>query len=53
MFWLFGLGVLMSISPIVAHAYGGGRDQEVGRRFRQGVWLALMLAVPLVARSPA
>ncbi len=48
MFWLFGLGVLMSISPIVAHAYGAGRDAEVGRRFRQGVWLALMLAVPLV-----
>ncbi len=49
MFWLFGLGVLMSISPIVAHAYGAGRDAEVGRRFRQGVWLALMLAVPLVS----
>ena len=49
MFWLFGLGVLMSISPIVAHAYGGGRDEEVGRRFRQGVWLALILAVPLVS----
>jgi MATE family multidrug resistance protein len=48
MFWLFGLGVLMSISPIVAHAYGAGRDEEVGRRFRQGLWLALMLAVPLV-----
>jgi MATE family multidrug resistance protein len=48
MFWLFGLGVLMSISPIVAHAYGAGRDEEVGRRFRQGAWLALMLAVPLV-----
>lgn len=48
MFWLFGLGVLMSISPMVAHSYGGGRDADVGRRFRQGVWLALMLAVPLV-----
>jgi MATE family multidrug resistance protein len=48
-FWLFGLGVLMSISPLVAHSYGGGRDFEVGRRFRQGVWLALMLAVPLVS----
>ncbi|MGQ0385285.1 MAG: MATE family efflux transporter [Gammaproteobacteria bacterium] len=48
MFWLFGLGVLMSISPLVAHAYGAGRDEEVGRRFRQGAWLALMLAVPLV-----
>ncbi|HUG04757.1 MAG TPA: MATE family efflux transporter [Steroidobacteraceae bacterium] len=49
MFWLFGLGVLMSISPLAAHAYGGGRDLEVGRRFRQGIWLALMLAVPLVS----
>src|SRR5262245_14416586 len=49
MFWLLGLGVLMAISPIVAHAYGAGRDEEVGRRFRQGVWLALILAVPLVA----
>jgi MATE family multidrug resistance protein len=48
MFWYFGLGVMMSISPIVAHAYGGGRDDEVGRRFRQGVWVAVMLAVPLV-----
>ena len=48
MFWLFGLGILMSISPIVAHAYGAGRDSEVGRRFRQGLWLSQMLAVPLV-----
>lgn len=47
-FWLFGLGILMSISPIVAHAYGAGRDGEVGRRFRQGLWLSQMLAVPLV-----
>lgn len=47
-FWLFGLGVLMSISPIVAHAYGAGRDDEVGRRFRQGLWLSQMLAVPLL-----
>jgi len=48
MFWLFGLGTLMSISPIVAHAYGAGHDREVGRRFRQGLWLSQMLAVPLV-----
>ena len=47
-FWLTGLGTLMSISPIVAHAYGGGRDREVGRRFRQGLWLSQILAVPLV-----
>ena len=52
MFWLFGLGsVLMSISPIVAHAYGAGRDdEEVGRRFPPGLCGSrLMLAVPLVS----
>lgn len=47
-FWLFGLGILMSISPIVAHAYGAGRDNEVGQHFRQGLWLSQMLAVPLI-----
>ena len=45
MFWLLGLGVLMALSPLVAHAYGAGRDAEVGHRFRQGLWLSQLLAV--------
>ncbi len=49
MFWLIGLGTMMALAPIAAHAYGAGQDLDVGRRFRQGLWLALMLAVPLVA----
>jgi len=47
-FWLTGLGVLMSLPPLVAHAYGAGRDEEVGHRFRQGLWLSQFLAVPLL-----
>lgn len=47
-FWLMGLGVLMSLPPLVAHAYGSGRDEEVGHRFRQGLWLSQFLAVPLL-----
>lgn len=47
-FWLAGLGILMSLSPLVAHAYGGGRDLEVGHRFRQGLWLSQLLALPLL-----
>ncbi len=47
-FWLLGLGVLMSLSPLVAHSYGAGRDLEVGHRFRQGLWLSQFLALPLV-----
>lgn len=46
-FWLLGLGILMALSPLVAHAYGGGRDLEVGHRFRQGLWLSQLLALPL------
>lgn len=47
-FWLAGLGVLMSLPPIVAHAYGAGRDTDVGHRFRQGLWLSQFLALPLL-----
>ena len=47
-FWLLGLGILMSLSPLVAHAYGAGQDLEVGHRFRQGLWLSQLLALPLL-----
>jgi MATE family multidrug resistance protein len=47
-FWLMGVGVLMSLPPLVAHAYGAGRDEEVGHRFRQGLWLSQLLALPLL-----
>jgi multidrug resistance protein, MATE family len=47
-FWLLGLGILMALSPLVAHAYGAGRDLEVGHRFRQGLWLSQLLALPLL-----
>jgi MATE family multidrug resistance protein len=38
----------MSLQALVAHAYGAGRDEEVGHRFRQGLWLSQLLAVPLL-----
>jgi len=48
MFWLMGLGVLLALPALVAHAYGAGRDLEVGHRFRQGLWLSQLLALPLL-----
>lgn len=48
MFWLMGLGVLLALPALVAHAYGAGRDEEVGHRFRQGLWLSQLMVVPLV-----
>jgi MATE family multidrug resistance protein len=46
---MIGLGLLMSLSPLVAHAYGAGDPQRVGVYARQAVWLVVGLAVVLVA----
>ena len=51
-FCLAGLGILLALPPIVAHAYGAGRDLEVGHRFRQGLWLSQMLALLLLVPLP-
>lgn len=45
--FLFGLGVLMSMSPVAAQYFGGGRVSEVGRAMRQGLWLSQLLALLL------
>lgn len=38
--FILGMGVLMSVSPSVAHAYGAGRFGEIGGIVRQGLWLS-------------
>jgi MATE family multidrug resistance protein len=43
-FYLAGLGLLMALSPTVAHVYGAGRSGEVGTYFRQALWLAAAVA---------
>ena len=48
LFLLFGLGVLMAVSPSVAHAYGANDKEQVTRYCRQAWWIALALAVLLV-----
>jgi MATE family multidrug resistance protein len=48
-FYVMGIGLLMSLTPTVAHACGAGRDGEVGGWFRQGLWLSLAAAALLVA----
>ncbi len=47
-FYLVGLGVLMAVSPITAHAYGAGRHRSVGDFMRQALWLSLALACALI-----
>jgi MATE family multidrug resistance protein len=49
LFWLGGLGILLSLPALVAHAYGAGQHEDVGHRFRQGLWLSQMIALPVMA----
>jgi multidrug resistance protein, MATE family len=42
--FLFGLGMLMAVSPVVAHAYGAGRWEEAGSVLRQALWLSQAMA---------
>lgn len=44
-FHLGGLGLLMALSPTVAHAYGAGRNDEVGSFTRNALWLAMAMAL--------
>lgn len=46
---LFGQGILIPIGPLVAQGLGAGKKESLNRFWRQGIWLALMLAVLLVS----
>ena len=41
--FLFSLGILMALSPTVAHLHGARRDAEVGCYARQMAWLAQLI----------
>ena len=38
------MGVLLAMTPIIAHHYGAGHEHEIGEEVRQGAWLSLLLA---------
>ncbi len=42
-----GSAVVSAVSPLVAEAYGAGRVEQVGRVVRQGLWLSVILAIPV------
>jgi MATE family, multidrug efflux pump len=45
---VFGMGTLLVLDPVVAHAVGAGDAPGVGRGIQRGVMLAVLLAVPLI-----
>ena len=50
--WFFaftiGLGLLMAIAPIAARHYGAGDAHLIGRYTRQGIYLGIALAIPVI-----
>lgn len=54
--WLLSIGFLVAVGPSVAHHYGAGEFVKIGGVARQGVWLALAIALlgcgMLAARDP-
>jgi MATE family, multidrug efflux pump len=39
------MGVLLALTPIVAHMHGADRHADIGEELRQGAWLAAALAL--------
>lgn len=46
--WVFGLGVMMALTPTIAQLFGSGRNADIGAWVRQGLWLALLVSVPAI-----
>jgi len=43
--YLLVRGILMAITPIVAHLYGAGRSSDIASQIRQGLWVALLMSL--------
>ncbi len=46
---LFGIGILLAISPLSAQLVGEGKEKDTPHLMRQGVWLAGVLSVLLMS----
>ncbi|MEO1682976.1 MAG: MATE family efflux transporter [Cyanobacteria bacterium J06631_12] len=41
-------GTVMGVSPLVAEAFGAGHTRRIQRLVRQGLWLSLLVSIPLM-----
>ncbi|MBD2785978.1 MATE family efflux transporter [Xenorhabdus sp. DI] len=46
---LFGQGLLLALTPIVAHMNGSGQRKNVAGQIQQGFWLAIFLSILIIA----
>lgn len=40
-------GIVMGVSPLISEAFGGGNKERVQQVTRQGLWLSVLLTIPL------
>lgn len=45
----FGLGLTSAVSPLAAQAFGAGDVRRVRRSLRVGLWVALLISLPMMA----
>ncbi len=45
---LFGLGILLALVPIIAQMNGSGKQDKIAYQVQQGVFLALLISVPMI-----
>ena len=43
--FFFAAGILMAVTPLVAHSFGAGEHQKIPGVLRQGLWIALVLGL--------
>ena len=44
--FMFGIGTLVAINPVVSHHLGGKRFDEIGKSARQMLWVVAFIALP-------
>ncbi|KAB7688116.1 MATE family efflux transporter [Plesiomonas shigelloides] len=45
---LFGHGLLMALTPVIAQLNGSGRRDRIGHKVRQGFWLSWIISIPIM-----
>jgi MATE family multidrug resistance protein len=46
---IFGIGVIIGLDPIIAHAIGRGEGERAGLALQQGCVIAVLVSIPLAA----
>ena len=44
-----GMGLMSAVAPLAAQAYGAGSARQVRRALRSGLWVGLLIALPIMA----